>query len=136
MPQFAPRTESRAWRHLYKLRAYREGRLRFLDANPLCVWCKKRGEFTEATVVNHKKPHKGNKHLFLDKRNWESVCTHCHNTICKAQDAGRPIKGIDANGMPLDPNHWWNTAPEGGGVRSTNKAAGDHRGTTARNVEN
>nr|WP_246414712.1 HNH endonuclease signature motif containing protein [Yoonia ponticola] len=33
----------------------------------------------KATTVDHIKPHRGDKVLFWDKNNWQSLCTSCHN---------------------------------------------------------
>ncbi|WP_314945899.1 hypothetical protein [Bradyrhizobium cosmicum] len=33
-----------------------------------------------AVVVDHVKPHRGDRALFWDKRNWQPLCTHHHNS--------------------------------------------------------
>lgn len=108
MPQWSARTASESYRHLYKLKPWVEGRKRFLAANPWCIWCARFGVQTAATRVNHRIPHRGHRRLFLDKSNWEPVCERCHNSACKQQDRGRPVKGCDLDGLPIDPNHPWN----------------------------
>lgn len=51
----------------------------FLMNNPLCVDCLKDGRLTPAKVVDHIKPHRGNKELFWDESNWQSLCVMHHN---------------------------------------------------------
>ncbi|WP_349253802.1 HNH endonuclease signature motif containing protein [Bradyrhizobium sp. CB2312] len=33
-----------------------------------------------AVVVDHIKPHRGDRALFWDKGNWQPLCTHHHNS--------------------------------------------------------
>lgn len=58
---------------------WRSARSRFLKVNPLCVKCKEEGKFNKATVVDHIKPHRGDKNLFWDETNWQSLCKSCHD---------------------------------------------------------
>lgn len=65
---------------------WRTARNRFLKANPLCVNCKDQGKLTKATVVDHIKPHRGDKVLFWDESNWQSLCKSCHDTKTMTED--------------------------------------------------
>lgn len=56
----------------------------FLMANPLCNHCG-----GVATVVDHIKAHKGDKTLFWDVTNWQSLCESCHNRKTAKEDMGR-----------------------------------------------
>lgn len=67
---------------------WRKARRVYLQMNPLCVECLKNGVLTPATVVDHIKPHKGNKELFWDKSNWQSLCKK-HHDIKTAKEDGR-----------------------------------------------
>lgn len=51
----------------------------FLRDNPLCVDCAELGAVEAATDVDHKKPHKGCRKLFWDRRNWQALCHSCHS---------------------------------------------------------
>lgn len=51
----------------------------FLKEYPLCEECKRNGKYTQATVVDHVVPHRGNDKLFRDKSNWQSLCKQCHD---------------------------------------------------------
>ena len=52
---------------------------KYLKEHPLCVKCLADGRATEATVVDHIVPHRGDMTLFWDRRNWQSLCKHCHD---------------------------------------------------------
>ncbi|MHB1652355.1 MAG: HNH endonuclease [Desulfitobacteriaceae bacterium] len=67
---------------------WRMVRERHLREHPLCVLCEQEGKLTPATVVDHIKPHKGNKELFWDESNWQSLCKACHDSKT-AQHDGR-----------------------------------------------
>lgn len=58
---------------------WQSARLQFLDQNPLCAECQRNGHITPATVVDHIVPHRGNKDLFWNRRNWQALCKTCHD---------------------------------------------------------
>ena len=51
----------------------------FKHSHPLCVECKKQGKLTQATVVDHIVPHRGDQKLFWDESNWQPLCKPCHD---------------------------------------------------------
>lgn len=51
----------------------------YLKQHPLCAECMRHGILTPATEVDHIIPHKGNKDLFWDSSNWQSLCHSCHS---------------------------------------------------------
>jgi 5-methylcytosine-specific restriction enzyme A len=53
----------------------------WLAKHPLCAECERQGETVEAKVVDHIVPHRGDRVLFWDAANWQSLCETCHN--CK-----------------------------------------------------
>lgn len=59
---------------------WQKARERHLAANPLCVYCEEAHIVRAATVVDHKKPHRGDMKLFWDPGNWQSLCTNCHSS--------------------------------------------------------
>ncbi len=63
--------------------SWRAARLAYLQAHPSCVTC---GQ--PATVVDHRVPHRGDKRLFWDKTNWQSMCESCHNAKAAQEKAG------------------------------------------------
>jgi 5-methylcytosine-specific restriction endonuclease McrA len=50
-------------------------RSKFLKANPICAFCT-----SQATIVDHIRPHKGNWILFMDMKNFQSLCKPCHDS--------------------------------------------------------
>lgn len=67
---------------------WRKARVGFLRKHPLCVHCKGKGILTEATVVDHIQPHKGDKELFWDRLNWQPLCASCHGFKTATEDGG------------------------------------------------
>lgn len=51
----------------------------YLARNPLCVECRRAGKLEPATVVDHIIPHRGDKRLFWDMGNWQSLCKLHHD---------------------------------------------------------
>ena len=81
-----------------------------LRANPICEMCLP-DRITLATAVDHIKAiNLGGSATALD--NLQSLCHACHNRkttyIERMGKARVPVKGCDANGKPLDPDHFWN----------------------------
>ena len=60
----------------------------WLRHNPLCVMCQKKNKVTEATEVDHVIPHKGNRALFWDRDNLQSLCKECHSIKTATEDGG------------------------------------------------
>lgn len=58
---------------------WQKARVRYLHSHPLCVECKKQGRITQATVVDHIVPHRGDQKLFWDESNWQPLCKPCHD---------------------------------------------------------
>lgn len=68
--------------------AWQKARAAWLRAHPLCAKHDGRGEVVAATVVDHKVPHKGDKALFWDRNNWQSLCKPCHDEKTATEDGG------------------------------------------------
>ena len=58
---------------------WRRARKAFLQEHPLCAECMLKGRLAPATVVDHIIPHRGDKRLFWDERNWQPLCKSCHD---------------------------------------------------------
>lgn len=58
---------------------WQRARVVFLNDHPWCCHCARDGIMTEATVVDHIIPHRGNDHLFNDQGNWQALCKRCHD---------------------------------------------------------
>ncbi|NQX68474.1 HNH endonuclease [Paenibacillus alba] len=68
--------------------AWRKARLHFLKKHPLCVHCDNEGSIGAATVVDHIKPHKGDKGLFWERANWQPLCKRHHDIKTATEDGG------------------------------------------------
>lgn len=82
-PNGAPTKQQKdRWRGSAASRGYdaqwRKFRKAWLDANPLCVECRKAGRDTLATDVDHIVPHRGDMELFWQEGNHQSLCGRCH----------------------------------------------------------
>ncbi|WP_454917288.1 HNH endonuclease [Xanthobacter sediminis] len=64
--------------------AWDKARAEFKKAHPTCARC---GAPTE--VVDHITPHRGDKALMWDRKNWQPLCGPCHNRWKQATERGR-----------------------------------------------
>lgn len=95
---------------VYKTALWQRLRAEQLRREPLCRYCKEMGEVTAAMIVDHIKPHRGERDLAFDPDNLQSLCKPCHDRHAQAKDAGKPVAGCDAEGYPLDTQHPWGSA--------------------------
>ena len=65
---------------------WQKARVFYLAAHPLCVRCEAKGLVKLAMVVDHIIPHKGDKQLFWDSGNWQSLCKPCHDHKTRTED--------------------------------------------------
>lgn len=78
--------------------AWQRARAGFLRAHPLCAEHKRQGEIVPASVVDHIVPHKGDKALFWDRNNWQSLCKTCHDRKTATEDGGFGRAPLDPGG--------------------------------------
>lgn len=96
---------------LYSTARWRQRRAQQLAAEPLCRACRKEQRVTAATVADHIE-------RATDERSFwnsslQSLCFTHHQAKRQAESNGRQqwepkMRGCDASGMPLDPEHEWN----------------------------
>ena len=67
---------------------WRKARALYLSLHPLCAACRRHGRTVAASVVDHIQPHKGDKNLFWDERNWQALCKPCHDAKTVREDGG------------------------------------------------
>jgi 5-methylcytosine-specific restriction protein A len=79
------RTQNRPWRAWYKTAAWQRRRADQLQSHPLCCRCLAEGVTTEATVANHKRPHRGDWELFM-RGELESVCKPHHDSEVQREE--------------------------------------------------
>jgi 5-methylcytosine-specific restriction endonuclease McrA len=97
--------EAQAYRALYKTRAWTVTRRQQLAEEPLCRMCKADGRVTAANVVDHVKAHKGDRVLFFDAANLQSLCAPCHDRHKQQQERLGYSTRVGLDGWPLDPMH-------------------------------
>ena len=61
-------------------------RKQFLVKHPLCALCEQSGTLTPATVVDHIRPHRGDKALLWNEQNWQPLCKKCHDRKTRLED--------------------------------------------------
>lgn len=72
---------------------WQKARAQFLLEHPLCVRCQETGRTTAATVVDHKVPHKGDKTLFWDRKNWDPLCASHHSRDKQKEEMAAWMRG-------------------------------------------
>ena len=58
---------------------WRKARLAYLSRHPLCVDCLRKGIVNPGNEVDHITPHRGDRDLFWDMKNWQTLCKSCHS---------------------------------------------------------
>lgn len=81
---------------------YQWGNLRraHLASNPLCVYCIAAGKTELGNVVDHIRPHKGNRALLLDPGNLQTLCYHHHNSVKQSEERNPQRRKIGLDGLP------------------------------------
>jgi len=90
---------SRLWKALRKMQ---------LSLQPLCVMCESMGVVQASEVIDHIKPHRGDRTLFYNAKNLQSLCKQCHDSHKQRLEKTGKVVGGDIHGNPIDPNHHWN----------------------------
>lgn len=62
-------------------RKWDAARAEYLAEHPACRECG-----ATATVVDHIIPHKGDMRIFWDRKNWQPLCSHHHNSAKQSQE--------------------------------------------------
>lgn len=96
--------EALAYRALYKTIEWFKLRSAQLKRKPYCERSI-HNDRVKATTVNHRKPHRGDRKLFFDPANLESVCKPCHDGPIQREERRGYSPSVDAGGWPTDPKH-------------------------------
>jgi 5-methylcytosine-specific restriction endonuclease McrA len=65
---------------------WQKARAAWIEAHPLCEYCKREGRVTAATVVDHSTPHRGDMTIFWERTKWVSLCTNCHSSVKQLEE--------------------------------------------------
>ena len=90
-------------------RRWGKARAAHLEQFPWCVMCEAAGQSVRGSVVDHRKPHRGDVTLFWDETNWQTLCALHHDSTKQRQEKRGQPTGHGSDGTPLDPSHHWNT---------------------------
>ena len=90
-------TNSAQWRRMREL---------VLSREPLCRTCAATGRTVPALHVDHVNG-RADRREDYQPENLAPLCASCHSSKTNSQRAGRPMRGCDANGNPIDPTHHW-----------------------------
>ena len=102
-------------KRIYDTAQWRKLRKHYLTLFPTCEMCRQEGRVVAAQHVDHIKPIAEGGAPF-DMTNLQSLCATHHSRKTILRDGGfgrkksnRPlIRGCDAAGQPIDPEHPWN----------------------------
>lgn len=72
-----------------------------LTESPLCERCLIGDIVEPATVVHHRRPHRGDLVLFFDPENLEPICKPHHDSHGQLEDHGKTVILFDGAGWPL-----------------------------------
>lgn len=99
---------------LYSTVAWRRRRKSQLDAEPLCRACRKERRITKATVADHIERATDEQSFWHGAL--QSLCATHHNAKRQAESKGNQwrskMRGCDASGIPLDPEHEWSKSDQ------------------------
>ena len=88
----AKRRIEKPWRKWYFTATWRAIRIAQLTSQPLCQRCATRGEVVEATVCNHRAPHRGDWATFIAGP-FESLCKRCHDGEVQREERAASVRG-------------------------------------------
>lgn len=71
--------EKKRMDELYQTKRWKVIRRRVLDVEPLCRMCRQEGVYTQARVVDHVVPHRGDVERFWDETGLQPLCKPCHD---------------------------------------------------------
>ncbi len=91
---------SRGYGHRWRL-----ARAGYLRLHPLCRPCARAGRARAAAVVDHVRPHRGDRALFWDPANWQPLCRPCHDSRKQREERRGYAAGPGPDGWPADPRH-------------------------------
>lgn len=83
------RVKRSPWHGWYQEKAWLDCRARQLAREPWCCICVSVGRYEVACEVDHIKPHRGDRRLFFDGANLQSMCKSCHSRKTAQEVAGQ-----------------------------------------------
>jgi len=65
-------------------RTFRRLRAAWLMGHPLCTLCRQPGN-----ILDHIRPHRGDRDLFWSQDNWQTLCRQCHDRKTRSEIGAR-----------------------------------------------
>lgn len=96
----AKRRTEQPWRAWYKTPGWFRIRSKRLRDEPLCRMCKVEGRVTPGRIVDHIKRHQGQRELFFDYENTQTLCETHHNRDKQREERGR-FQAVGEDGWPI-----------------------------------
>ena len=96
------------WRKWYRSRDWWKLRSQRLKAEPWCRFCRQAGVVTPAEIADHIQPHRGDKRIFFDQTNLQSLCKRCHDKTKQGIETRGYDTRLGPDGLPNDPRHPFN----------------------------
>lgn len=93
--------EAREYHQWYHTAGWRTLRSAQLAAEPFCRMCAAAHRRTPATVADHIVPHRGDRRLFFDRNNLQSVCSVHHSEKGRTERGGQAKTLVGLDGWPL-----------------------------------
>jgi 5-methylcytosine-specific restriction endonuclease McrA len=90
----------------YQTKWWRIARKEWLKQHPHCAICLDLDKVKTANVVDHRIPHRGDRNLFFNWLNLQSLCFFHHNSIKSALERNNTV-GAKIDGNPNIPNDGW-----------------------------
>ena len=90
----------------YSTAAWKKLRQAHLVKEPLCQFCLAVDRVNATNlIVDHIRPHRGDRKLFYDSRNLQTLCEGCHNGRKRLKDLDGFDPQIGSDGWPIDQDH-------------------------------
>lgn len=102
------RREDQPWRPLYKTTEWARLRLRVFLRDAYTCQDKHCRRVTARPHADHITPHNGDRAMFFDEANVQTLCPSCHNAVKQGVESRGYDLRCDASGLPLDPDHPFN----------------------------
>jgi 5-methylcytosine-specific restriction enzyme A len=97
--------EALAYHAWYRTAGWRELRRRQLEREPLCRTCARARRSTPATTADHVTPHRGDRALFFNPANLQSLCDIHHTDKQRIENGGKERTPIGADAGPSSAHH-------------------------------
>jgi 5-methylcytosine-specific restriction endonuclease McrA len=97
----AKRRVEKPWRALYRTPAWQKIRAEQLRYEPWCRMHATKGKQVGASHVDHIRAHRGDRALFFDPANLQSLCVTCHNKVKQSHERSRFVL-VGADGWPIE----------------------------------